>query len=143
MNWGWGIFIFIVIFIVFMLNMVYRCSLQRVDLVSEKYYEKEIKYQQQIDMEKNSASLPEKLVIRNEKDLLSVDYPSFNGIRSGTITFFRPDDSREDFTIAVKDASVRSQSIDTKKLKRGLWTVQVQWTQDGQSFYTEEKILIN
>ena len=53
-NWGWGIFIVLVLFIAFIGNLVYKSSQVRVDLVSENYYEKEIKYQHQIESEKNT-----------------------------------------------------------------------------------------
>lgn len=86
-NWGWGITLFLVVFMSFILQLVYRCTQQRVDLVSEKYYENEIKYQQRIDMEKNTASLIEDLNIQTKNGLMEINYPSLSGVRTGKITF--------------------------------------------------------
>lgn len=142
-NWGWGILIFLVIFMSFMLNMVYRCTQQRVDLVSEKYYENELKYQQRIDMQKNTAALEKNLKIVRESEKVQFEFPVSGGSRSGQITFFKPDDARQDFVVPVSGITGNSQEVNTAKMKKGWWNVQVQWTQDGQPFYSEQKVLID
>ena len=54
-NWGFGIVVVAGLFVAFILNLVYQCSQQQVDLVTDKYYEKELKYQEQIDQEKTPS----------------------------------------------------------------------------------------
>ncbi|MBK6837427.1 MAG: FixH family protein [Bacteroidetes bacterium] len=143
-NWGWGITLFLVVFMSFILQLVYRCTQQRVDLVSEKYYENEIKYQQRIDMEKNTASLIEDLNIQTKNGLMEINYPSLSGVRTGKITFFKPDDSRIDFVVPVDSTSgILSQKVDITQMKKGWWNVQVQWNQEGTPFYSEKKVLID
>ena len=62
-NWGFGIVVAAGLFVAFILNLVYQCSQQQVDLVTDKYYEKELKYQEQIDQEKNTLALSGKLTV--------------------------------------------------------------------------------
>ncbi|HNQ00459.1 MAG TPA: FixH family protein, partial [Bacteroidia bacterium] len=128
-NWGWGIVIFLIVFMTFILQFVYRCTQQRVDLVSEKYYENEIKYQQRIEMNKNTAALDTALRISLNQGKVAIEYPSAKGARSGNITFFKPDDSRQDKIVAIDSTSGSTkQLVDVANLKKGWWNVQVQWS---------------
>ena len=143
LNWGFGILIFVLLFMAFILSLVYKCSLQKVDLVSEKYYEQELKYQQQVDKLNNTAAMNGKLtvVFNKEQDAVTILYPVAN--LSGSINFFRPDDAALDFKIHAQAGREYSQVIPTAKLKKGLWRVQVSWVSAGTAYYEEEKILIN
>ena len=49
MNWGYKILMVYVIFIAGILLLVFKSSSQNQDLVTEDYYEQELKYQQKID----------------------------------------------------------------------------------------------
>jgi nitrogen fixation protein FixH len=144
-NWGWGILIVVVLFIGFILNLVYRCSLQRVDLVSEKYYEREIKFQDQIDREKNTAGLKDSVRIIQAGKEIRLTYPSSvpTGSLSGEITFFKPDDARQDFSVKVQPDSGLVQRVDASLMSHGWWRVQVTWTSLGKPYYSEEKIHID
>ena len=65
MNWGWKIFLMTAGFVLFILFMVFRAMQQDFHLVYEDYYDKEIKYQGEIDNIKNA---------RNLKDGLKIEY---------------------------------------------------------------------
>ena len=147
LNWGFGILIFVLLFMAFILTLVYRCSLQKVDLVSEKYYEQELKYQQQVDKLNNTAAMNGKLSVAFNKvqDAITVMYPASTDLAnlSGSINVFRPDDAALDFKIHAQAGQEYSQVIPVSKLKKGLWKVQVSWVSAGTAYYQEEKILIN
>lgn len=146
-NWGFGILIFVLCFMAFILTLVYKCSLEKVDLVSEKYYEQEIKYQQQVDKLNNTAGMNEKMHVQynKEKDAVEIIYPANTdqATLSGNINFFKPDNSNLDFNINVQSDKENAQTIPVSKLKKGWWKVQVSWASHGTSFYKEEKILID
>ncbi len=61
MSWGKGIILVFVIFILGIGIMVYKSMTKNIDLVTSNYYEKELKYQEQIDKINNSNRLEEKL----------------------------------------------------------------------------------
>ena len=145
LNWGWGILIFILLFIAFILNFVYRCSLQRVDLVSDQYYENELKFQQQIEREKNTVTLGKNIhFIKNEKNIILM-FPTGLDPQSlfGEITFFKPDDARLDFNVKVSPESDLTQRIDLSAVKKGWWDVKVTWNDKATSYFSNEKILID
>ena len=144
LNWGWGILIVLILFVAFIGNLVYQSSQVKIDLVSENYYEKEIKYQEQIDRETNSLSLKTDIQIVKNRDYIEMVYPvNFIGTEiSGTINFFKPDDAALDYTLEVRSSDINNQIINTRAFKQGWWEMQVNWTYQGIDYYKSEKILL-
>lgn len=143
MNWGWKIFFVFLIFVGFVLFMVSRAVMQDFHLVADNYYEKEIKYQGEMDMIRNARSLKEKLkiVYRPADQAVVLTYPAQQkDAIQGTVYFFRPSDSGDDqeFDIRVNEKGV--QVISVKSLKKGLWQVKINWSY-GATEYQEEKNL--
>lgn len=76
-NWGTGITIFIVLFVVSMSAMVFKASQQNVDLVTEDYYEKELAFQDLKDKEALVLShFKEQISYKIENDKLQLIFPS-------------------------------------------------------------------
>jgi hypothetical protein len=144
-NWGFGIVVAACLFVAFILNLVYQCSQQQVDLVTDKYYEKELKYQEQIDQEKNVLALSGKLTVVAEPGQVVIRYPEDHqsGTMTGEVKFFRPDNAKLDFSVPVTSDAMNEQRIATGKVRQGWWNVQVQWNHGGKPYYQQEKVLIN
>jgi regulatory protein YycI of two-component signal transduction system YycFG len=53
MNWGRGLTLFIVGFILAMLGMVYIAFKQSNEMIEDNYYDREVKYQEIIDAKSN------------------------------------------------------------------------------------------
>jgi hypothetical protein len=143
MNWGYKIVIVYCLFIAGILTMVYKCTQQNVDLVSENYYDQEVKYQDQYNRMENS-NLPEnKLVINASLGLAEVQFPAayVNSKVDGKVTFFRPDNKNLDFSVPV-ELTAGVQKIQSDKLTKGYWKVQIYWNADGKPFYQESKVHI-
>ena len=126
-HWGHGIVTAGLIFICFISALVYRSMQEKVDFVTGNYYEKELKYQDHIDSEKNSLSLAENLKIdyRKVSGQVVFKYPGEipAGKIEGKISFYRPDNSALDFSIAVKCGQEHAQEVSTVSMKRGVWKV--------------------
>ena len=144
-NWGIGITLAALAFIAFILQLVYRCSNEKIDLVSEHYYEQEIRYQDQIDRRNNVNTLQQKISINLDGRSLSLIYPSSVEKRSvvGTITLFRPDNSSLDFSVPVKVDIDSGQLVSLENRKSGKWKVQIAWSDGTTPYYQEESIWIN
>ncbi|MEM6804811.1 MAG: FixH family protein [Bacteroidota bacterium] len=140
MSWGNKIAVFYTIFAISMLSAVIFASMQTFHLVSEDYYQEEIAYQNRIQQIKNTEALEEELSwdYREGKELI-IHFPkSFSSIE-GSIHFYRPSDASMDQYIPIQLKENR-QLIPTSKLSSGNWKVQVQWAQNGKSFYKEMNI---
>jgi len=143
MNWGYKILILYSVFIVGILTMVYKASQQKVELVSENYYEQEVKFQDQYNRMQNSNHPENKLVVNASLGTAEIQFPAsyVNSKVDGKITFFRPDNKNLDFSIPV-ELSSGIQKIQSDKLTKGYWKVQIYWNADGKPFYQEDKVHI-
>lgn len=144
-NWGYRILILYTAFIAGILFLVYKCSQQDVDLVADNYYEKELKFQDQINRSNNVAASGNsiKAELKGNPSQLVLTFPgSVTGKKvSGEIHMFRPDNSKLDVKIPV-EITEGLQYIDVSKLAKGFWRMQVSWQADEMPLYQEEKIFI-
>jgi len=144
MNWGWKIFFITAGFVLFVFFMVFMAMQQDFHLVYKDYYDKEIKYQGEIDRMKNAKDLEDGLKIEYllREDKVKLTYPPdhVSGIK-GTIYFFRPSDSSLDISFPIVSDEEGIQIISVSSLTNGLWQVKVNWTY-GNKEYQQEKNLI-
>lgn len=139
MDWGKGILITIIAFVGFMMTLVVISVRQDdIHLVAENYYEKEIKYQDQIEREKAATKLGrEVMVYDSPSKSMVLDLPV--GAK-GNLQLFRPSDARLDQEFELDIASQGKTNISLDQLKSGYWRVQLTWTENGIEFYQEKKI---
>jgi hypothetical protein len=139
MNWGKGILLVIILFVAFMMTLVViSVRMDDIHLVTENYYEKEIKYQDQIDREKSAATLDrEVLVFDASAKSMVLDLPI--GAK-GTLQLFRPSDARLDQELNLDITDEGKTTVPLQTLKSGYWRVQLTWTENGVDFYQEKKI---
>ena len=142
-NWGVGITIFISAFILLNIIFIIFASGQKVDLVTEKYYEKELKYQEVIDKKINSNSLTEELNIDFDNENLYLKFPSQFSDKeiNGKIFFYRPSDSFKDFSIDI-NTDENKQVIPITNIQKGSWVVQVEWNIKDKYFFDEKRIYV-
>ncbi|GGF29523.1 FixH family protein [Echinicola rosea] len=141
MNWGKGIVLFFVVFVTFVFTMVGICMKQDdIHLVTQNYYEEEIKYQEQIEKASNAAMLDQEVMVFDvgQKELL-VDLEK--GAK-GTLWLFRPSDARLDQKISLEFDSPKQQTVSLRELKSGYWKVKLAWEVGGKAYYEEKKITL-
>lgn len=139
MDWGKGILVVILLFVGFILTLV-TISVRQDDihLVTENYYEKEIKYQDQIEREKSAAGLDREVLVYDDlSKSMILDLPV--GAK-GNLHLFRPSDARLDQGLVLDIKEVGKTTIPLQDLKSGYWRVQLTWTENGIEFYEEKKI---
>lgn len=146
-TWGTGIAMAFTLFAVAMISLVSLCMQQPPDLVSEDYYARELAFQHQIDHASNTAKLSSPLLISYNATLekVTVVFPNemANKLITGTLHFFKPDNSELDFQVTLTSGQDLTQQIATSKMKSGLWHVKANWSADEVGYYQEESIVIN
>ncbi len=139
MDWGKGILLTIVAFVGFIMTLVVISVRQDdIHLVTENYYEKEIKYQDQIDRESASAGLDREVLefdAQNKSILLDLPVGA-----KGSLQLFRPSDARLDQEVELNITEAGKTSVPLDQLQAGYWRVQLTWVEDGVEFYQEKKI---
>jgi hypothetical protein len=139
MNWGTGILLSIIGFIVIIMTMVViSVRMEGIELVTEGYYEKEIAYQDQIDKEQVTLDQNRDVISFNsQKQLLILDLPA--GAK-GTLHLFRPSDAELDQKLSLDGNNIGVIEIPVDKLKEGYWKAQLNWVENGVEFYQEKKM---
>ncbi|MFD2037094.1 FixH family protein [Belliella marina] len=141
MDWGKGIVLVITVFVLFMAGLVTICVKQDdIHLVTQNYYEEEIKYQDQIDKIVNAHTLDYEVLTYNtqlKKVVMNLPVGS-----KGTLHLFRPSDARLDQKIDFQLLNPAENTVDVTSLKAGYWKVKLTWEENGVAYYEEKKINI-
>ena len=144
MNWGTGIFISIVIFLIGMITLVIISSMQPLNLVTPDYYPKGIDYQQQINRISRTNALDDKLEFDQDDNYIYIGFPTIDSIHQpkGEILVFFPRDNNLDreFGINVNDSLF--QFIPKKGMVKGHCIIKINWVQDSVEYYLEQDIMI-
>lgn len=143
-SWGTGIVIAFIIFIIFSLGTTIYLMNQKVDLVEEDYYKKGIEYQKDIDVQRKSSELSEKVKFNFNGHYLTISFPgSFSDDKiRGEILLYRPSDSGLDIKIPLSTDSL-IQIIPVSNLTKGFWRVKLRWQYEGQDYYNESSFRID
>jgi nitrogen fixation protein FixH len=134
-----GFFAFIVAFTVF-------ATRQRVDLVSQDYYEQEIDFQKQLDRLNRTQPFNAGAAVTYDsaRQQLSIALPPAHARRpaSGQIRLYRPSDAGIDQSVRLAVNADGVQFVDARQMREGLWKVRVQWKVDGQEYFFEQPLVI-
>nr|MBI1229578.1 nitrogen fixation protein FixH [Cytophagales bacterium] len=141
MNWGNGIVVVFVVFAAIMISMVTICMKKDdLHLVTQNYYQEEIKYQEHIEKVSNASTLAyQALRFDREQNSVSIKLPKG---ANAELHLFRPSDARLDQKLKVNIADENATVVDLSKLKSGYWKLKLTWTSEGKSYYQEQKITI-
>jgi len=144
LNWGTGILIGIIVFIVISVSMTVIFMTQDVDLVADKYYENSLQYQDEIDKQSRTKLLDEQVKINFNGELINILFPSayLDKNISGEIYFYRPSNPSLDFKLLLQMSTEGNQIIPVERLEKGFWRIKLNWTMDGNGYYNERAITI-
>jgi nitrogen fixation protein FixH len=144
MSWGVKITMLYAGFVLFIATMVSMSISQKVDLVSEDYYEQELQFQDKINLFDRTQALSNQLSWQVQNDKLTLDFPAqFRGKQtSGKVFFFRPSDAVLDKSMKIQADTLTTKSISIKTLKKGLYKIQINWEVENIQYYNEGFIQI-
>ena len=142
--WPWGIVAFFVLFFAGMAVMVIIAATHRDHLVSETYYEQELKYQGQIDSAARAKSSGASVALDAVGTSLIVTLPPAQVAQtiSGAIELYRPSAPDLDRQFPLAPSADGTQKLDVSKFAAGLWVVRVKWNAAGQDYFLEQKITV-
>lgn len=143
-SWGKGIVISLIFFMLITIVLVVISFMQRIDLVANNYYEKEIKYQEQIETMKKTALLNNPVSVSQGENSVVVmfnDSLDFTKIM-GTMKFYRPSDEKKDFSIPLKIENNGKMYVSSESIEKGFWKIQINWSVDGNKYFKEVSIVL-
>ncbi|MBK6730551.1 MAG: FixH family protein [Bacteroidetes bacterium] len=143
MNWGKSIVLAFVIFIGFIMYIVIRSAQESVDLVSEDYYNEELKYQDVIDAEINTLPFKDSIRIEQIAQTIEMEFPDEIIVDAeGEIYFFRPNDIKLDKKILLQTDVNGLQIIGADQFIPGMYVVKVNWNKNGKTYFYQQNIFL-
>ncbi|MDY7396668.1 FixH family protein [Aureibaculum sp. 2210JD6-5] len=143
-NWGWTMVIVMGLFMIFILQFVYRSiavdTLQH-HLVSEDYYKDELYYQQEIDKLNNASKLTKNVTVKRVDNGMQVTFPNImeQDKIKGTIYFQRPSDKRIDFKQEIALTN-NEMIIKNERLINGRWNIKIDWKYGDEEYLFKKNI---
>ena len=142
-NWGNGILIFIILFLILSSIFIIFSFQHANDLVTDDYYNQGAAYSKQIEINKRSAIYSDSLQITNtnEKIEIQVNKGLLNITDSFQIYFFRPSDKSKDYKIGVlKNERI---IVPKSRLMKGRYIIKLSWKSKKEIYLIEKEIFVN
>ncbi len=116
------------------------------DTVEESdYYEKGLKYEERIEMERHTHTLTElpEISFSPSKEALEIRMPKGMKAASAGLWLYRPDEAKLDKRPTM-DAIIGSESamIKTGRLQHGLWIAKLSWNDGTKGYYMEKRLTV-
>ncbi|MCU0449603.1 MAG: FixH family protein [Bernardetiaceae bacterium] len=137
--WPYGIVLSFVLFAGLIFYLVYGAMQTDLNMVTPDYYQRDQNYDQQQTAARNGEQLGEalSLAVAASGRELRLRLPGGAPIAQGQLLFFRPADSKLDFTLPLAPGQATEAEVDISQLAPGYWKLQVSFTQNGQPYYKE------
>lgn len=142
-NWGTGIFIFLIVFLLACAAFIIFAFNQDVNLVHKDYYKKGVDYGDQMNVEARSAKYKNAIQIQLKGDYLAIDFNELlaTEIDSGNVLLYRPSSSKQDFRFPM-NLSETTLKIPKQDLIAGRYILKLFWYSEGLKYEIDKPVNI-
>ncbi len=140
-NWYHKILLVLAAFIAMLTYFAVRSVNAPLELVTEKYYEAEINYQNRINHITNAGNLLVKPRITAQQGKLSVQFPPESNHITGTLNLYYAANSQHDKSFPITLNSLNQFDVDVQN-RHGAYRIQLTWEENGTNYFTEEKLFL-
>lgn len=143
-NWGWRIAFLYVGFVCFMGFLVWKTTTVHDSLVDPNYYAKELKFQEQLDKANRANGLQQKLRWDVSVRKVTLYFPEETKQKKvqAEVLFYKASDEKKDFRLSCAPDSSGSCSLESKKMEKGTYQLEVNWQADSITYFSEGTIVI-
>jgi hypothetical protein len=143
-NWGTGILLFIILFLLLCVAAVVFSLRQNNDLVEKDYYDKGADFSNQIEINKRSSDYSDSISVYNfdNKIVIKTTHQMASTADSFMVYFFRPSDKEKDLKIEFK-SSCDSMMVEKSRLAHGRYLVKLSWKKGNGQYMIEKDIFVN
>ena len=140
-TWGHGITIAIIAIMVTFTTAFVASLSHNNDLVTEGYYEKELRFQDEIDKKQNAADSGRVLSFEQIEEGLHITINNTSTLETGQIVLYRADDKDADVVLDINQpqAGAYSSLIPYNQLKKGRYIIKADWTESTSKQYAAQK----
>jgi len=142
--WPYSIVLFFALLFCALTAFVVIAATHRDSMVSENYYEQELKYQGHIDGAARAQQSGATVNFDNPARRLVISLPATQAGRdlSGQVELYRPSAAGLDRKFKLQPDAEGRQSFDLAGLPEGPWEIRVSWNAGGQDYFLDRKIVI-
>ena len=140
-NWGAGITTLYLSFVAGILVLVGMSASQKIDMVTDHYYEEETKFQEKLNKTNRAKALAEPLLWQVTEEGLKIQYPENAGNVTGTINLYCPSNEKNDRSFAIVNRD-NQQFIPSSKIPNGRYRLQIDWKNETNTYWNEDVIVI-
>lgn len=144
-GWGHGVVIALGVFMAFILSLIFVFSRgwQNAEMVSDHYYEDELKYQEVIDAKKNADHLAHLPQYSSKTDGIELDFAGLEMPQDRKVNFelFRTDDAKLDVKKELMIDAASKIHIPARILIPGSYMLKVKWTASQKPYQVDYDII--
>ena len=143
-SWGYKISLLYLGFMALIFTLVVKSMNIKTDLVANDYYSQEIRYQEKINAANNAKQLNVSLSFLIEDDSIQLFFPLVDSTNAfvGSILFFRPSDNTKDVDIKIHLDKTGIQKVSTRSFLKGLYKMQISWSDGTKQYFVEEVVVL-
>ena len=140
-NWGTGILIFLILFLMACGVFITFAMRQEVNLVHEDYYERGVDYGEQMKAEARSVAFGDSIQTYFESQFLVVDLSRLESVKidSGSVLLYRPSSRSLDLKMPL-DAAAEIIRIPGEELVRGRYILKLNWYSEGLNYEVDKAV---
>jgi hypothetical protein len=142
-NWGTGILIFLILFLLACAAFIIFAMRQDVNLVHKDYYEKGVDHTDKMNVDARSTQFGDKIQIdyTNEYLLIRFQESMVANIDSGKVLLYRPSSSKQDvyFPMTFSENSLK---IPKDNLISGRYILKLSWYSEGLKYEIDRPVNI-
>ena len=143
MNWGKGLALVMIAFAGMMAYFVTLAARNPEPLITERYYEQELGFQDRIDARSRTLGLGADVRLEATRDRLRASFP--DGVKdrmlTGSLLLLRANDARDDHEVPITSAPGGIFEAEVA-LRPGRYIAQLEWSADGVTYYSEEQLIV-
>ena len=142
-HWGYKIMIVYLFFVVGMVVLVIKSTMQKFELVQPDYYADELKYQTVIDASQRAKNFQVELNVQKQTGKLNIMLPKeFSNKRvTGKAHLYYAADIQKDI-VKKFETNNGTFTIETFSTTKGNYTLKLEVMKEGVSYYYEQKIFL-
>ena len=142
-HWGYKIMIVYLFFVVGIVVLVIKSTMQKFELVQPDYYADELKYQTVIDASQRAKNFQVELNVLKQAGKLNIMLPKeFSNKRvTGKAHLYYAADIQKDI-VKKFDTNNGTFTIETFSTTKGNYTLKLEVMKEGVSYYYEQKIFL-
>lgn len=142
LHFGHGVALTLTLFAVMLGWFLVRALRNGEELVTEDYYAKELRFQQDIDLLQRAAAHGESVLMEVKGEQLRVVFPAaLRGRKiTGNLYLMRPSNARADQHLQVEADSNGTFTVGTAHWLRGHYRARLDWQADGNDHLSEQAL---